>query len=114
MPRKSTKLPAFKSDAEEADWYASPQGRRQTRREFERALKMGTLQVHSKGLNVKRTDPKILEQLLEEAQRNATRAVSLRLSIADIQRAREIAERQGIGYQTVLKQAIREGLKRAS
>jgi hypothetical protein len=33
--------------------------------------------------------------------------------MTDIQRAREIAEKRGVGYQTVLKQAIRDGLKRS-
>jgi predicted DNA binding CopG/RHH family protein len=33
-------------------------------------------------------------------------------SIADIELAKVIASKQGIGYQTVLKQAIRKGLKR--
>jgi len=34
---------------------------------------------------------------------------SHRLPVADIERAKQIAARQGIGYQTVLKRAIREG-----
>jgi predicted DNA binding CopG/RHH family protein len=42
-----------------------------------------------------------------------TQLLTLRLPVADIERAREIAEKQGIGYQTVLKQALREGLKKA-
>jgi len=32
---------------------------------------------------------------------------------ADLERAQQIAKKTGVGYQTVLKQAIREGLKRA-
>ena len=34
MPRKSTNVPRLKSDAEEADWYGTPEGRAQTRREL--------------------------------------------------------------------------------
>ncbi len=60
-----------------------------------------------------RTNPDVLETLLKQAKANATRPVSLRLSIADIELARSIASKRGIGYQTVLKQAIRKGLKRA-
>jgi hypothetical protein len=96
----------------EADWYASPAGRRQTQREFERALKNGTL-IRSSGSRIARTNPGILETLLKQAKANATRPVSLRLSIADIELAKGIASKRGIGYQTVLKQAIRKGLKRA-
>ena len=110
MPRKSEKLP--KPGTEESDWYASPAGRRQTQREFERALKEGTL-VRSSGSRIPRTNPKVLEALLDQAKANATRPVSIRLSLADIELAKSIASKQGIGYQTVLKQAIRKGLKRA-
>jgi len=42
-----------------------------------------------------------------------TRAISIRVPIADLEQARRIAAASGVGYQTVLKQAIREGLKRA-
>jgi hypothetical protein len=113
MPRKSTDLPNFKSEAEEADWYATAQGRRQTRREFERAIRDGTLMVNPKGLKIPRTDPRLLAQLMEQAKQNATRAISLRVPITDLEHAQRIAAKTGVGYQTVLKQAIREGLKRA-
>ena len=113
MPRKSSNLPKFKSEAEEADWYATRRGREQTQREFARALRTGTLS-RSRGLKTARTDPKMLEQLMEQAKRNATRAISLRIPIADLERARRIAKKTGVGYQAVLKQAIREGLEKAS
>jgi hypothetical protein len=112
MPRKSTKVPRFKSEADEAEWYATPQGRKQTQREFARALKAGTL-IRSTGSKVAKTDPKILHQLMEQAKRDATRSISVRVPIADLEQARRIADKAGIGYQTVLKQAIREGLRRA-
>src|SRR3977135_188807 len=100
MPRRS--------EMEEFDWYASAEGRRQTQREFERALKNGTL-IRSAGSGIQRTNTKVLEKLLEQAKINATRPVSIRLSIADIELAKSIASKQGIGYQTVLKQAMRKG-----
>lgn len=112
MPRKSANVPRFKSDAEEAEWYATPEGRRQTQREFARALRAGTI-GRSAGLKAAKTDPKILEQLMERAKESATRAISLRIPIAELERAKRIAEETGVGYQTVLKQAIREGLKKA-
>ena len=111
MPNKSTILPKFKSDIEEADWYATPQGRRQTQREFARALRAGP--TRPAGLKVTKTDPKVLEQLMEQAKESATRAISIRISITDLERAKRVAEETGVGYQTVLKQAIRDGLKRA-
>jgi predicted DNA binding CopG/RHH family protein len=111
MPRTSTDLPKFKSDAEEADWYATTQGRRQTRREFTHALKDGNL-VRAAGSKILKTDPNVLLQLMEQAKRNATRAISIRVPIADLEQAQRIAKKTGVGYQTVLKQAIRKGLKR--
>jgi hypothetical protein len=53
MPRKLTKLDESKPCTEEIDWYTSPEGRRQTQREFERALKNGTL-IHSSGARMPR------------------------------------------------------------
>jgi hypothetical protein len=102
----------LKANAREADWYATAQGRRQTQREFARALKDGTL-IRSNGSRLTKSDPNVLEQLMEEAKRNATRSISIRIPIADLEQARRIAEKSGVGYQSVLKQAIREGLKRA-
>lgn len=112
MPRKLSNFPRFKSDAEEADWHATPEGRRQTQREFARALRAGTI-GRSTGLKASKTDPKILEQLIEQTKERATRAISLRIPIADLERAKRIAGETGVGYQTVLKQAIRKGLKKA-
>jgi hypothetical protein len=112
MPRKSTKPHESRSGTEEADWYASPEGRRQTQREFERALRNGTL-VRSSGSRLPRTNPGVLKTLLEQAKAKATRPVSIRLPVADIELAKNIAFKRGTGYQAVLKEAIRKGLKRA-
>jgi len=111
MPRKSTDMKT-KAKREVVEWYATPQGRRQTLQEFARALKGGTL-VRATGSKIPRTDPKAMKRLLEEAKRHATRSISIRVPIADLEQARQIAEKTGVGYQTVLKQAIRNGLRRA-
>jgi predicted DNA binding CopG/RHH family protein len=111
MARTSTDVPKFKSGAEEADWYATPQGRRQTQREFARAPKDGNL-VRAAGSKIPKTDSNLLFQLMEQAKQNATRAISIRVPIADLEQAQRIAKKTGVGYQTVLKQAIRKGLKR--
>jgi predicted DNA binding CopG/RHH family protein len=50
---------------------------------------------------------------MEQAKQNATRAISIRIPITDLERAKQIAQKAGVGYQTVLKKAIRERLKRA-
>ena len=50
---------------------------------------------------------------MEQAKKSATRSISIRIPITDLERARRVAEETGVGYQTVLKRAIRDGLKRA-
>jgi len=60
---------------------------------------------------IAKTDPKVLERLMEQAKETATRAISIRIPIADLERAERIAGETGVGYQTVLKRAIREGLR---
>ena len=112
MGRRSPDVPKFDPGREEADWYATPKGRRETQRQFARALKTGTLS-RSEGLKIKKTDSKILAELMERAKQSATQAISIRIPVSDLERAKRIAEKTGAGYQTVLKRAIREGLKKA-
>ena len=99
--------------AAEAAWYATPEGRRQTQREFERALKRGAI-LRSKGSTIPLTHAKILAELVEKARANVTKAISIRIPVADLDRAQQIAAKEGIGYQTVLKRAIQAGLKKVS
>ena len=91
MPRTSAKISQFKSEAAEADWYATAAGRRQTDREFERGIRAGTL-VRSTGLKVANTDPGILKHPMTEAEGHATRSVSIRTPVSDLERARSIAD----------------------
>lgn len=106
MPRKSNqKL----TPENEADWYASPDGREATMREFQRAIKNGTIARLQPGES---TDPTILQELLERAKAKTTKAISIRLPVADIERATEIAHRRGVGYQSVLKELIAKGLRK--
>jgi predicted DNA binding CopG/RHH family protein len=98
--------PKFRGEAQEAAWYATPQGRRQTEREYRKALKEGTL------VESARVDGKLLERLMNQAKEKATRAISIRLPVADLERANAIAKEQGVGYQTVIKQILRRGLRK--
>jgi hypothetical protein len=99
--------------AQEAAWYATAEGRRQTQREFQRAVKSGKI-LRSEGSTIPPTDLKLLAELVEKAKAKATKAISIRLPVADLERAQQIATKQGIGYQTVLKRAIRAGLRKVS
>ncbi len=113
MPRNSNKK-TFKSEAEEAAWWASSEGRKTVEREMDKGMRNGTAKLYSKGLNVKRTDPAVLEELMARVRAKQTKAVSIRLPAADIEAAKALGARAGIGYQTVLKQIISKGLGRAS
>jgi hypothetical protein len=126
---------AFKNEAEEADWHASPAGRRHASRQFQEAMRKGVIETESReiaevtrlarqsggravlvknGLSLKPTDPAVLQKLLDDARASMTKAVSLRIPQGDLDAAKRIAKRQGIGYQTVLKNIISRGLRRAS
>jgi predicted DNA binding CopG/RHH family protein len=100
---------SFATEAEAADWFASPAGRRHAEQTLRRAIREGTVKVTNE--KTPRTDPAVLEELLERARQSMTKAVSLRIPTSDIETAKRIAQKKGLGYQTVLKQAIREGLR---
>jgi predicted DNA binding CopG/RHH family protein len=90
MPAK-TRIPAFKSEKEEAEWWdAHPAV---VTALFLRAKKEG---------KIKRL-PVI---------RGATRSTTIRLPIADIEAAQQIAERRGLPYQTFLKGLLHQALER--
>lgn len=84
------KIPKFKSESEEAGWWDS-QGESLTRA-FQKAAKEGRL---GRG-NAKR--------------KGATPSTTIRLDQEDIARARNLAERKGLRYQTYLKMLLRESL----
>jgi hypothetical protein len=134
---KTYKKPEFKSELEEADWYHSPAGKRYTSQKLADAMRKGIMiseartpeerkaamnQARSEGravrfkygLEVKRTDPAVLENLMKRVKAKQTQSVSLRIPLADLEKAKKLAEKTGIGYQTLLKEIIHEGLQRAS
>ena len=90
------KLPKFVSDDEEAAWWASAEGRAFVKQ-----------QSASGSARQKKGSP------LVASLRHATSVqIALRLPAPDVEKAREIAGRKGIGYQTLLKMLVHEGLRR--
>jgi len=90
MPTKN-RIPSFKSEKEEAEWWdAHPDVITAL---FLRAKKEG---------KIKRL-PVI---------RGATRSTTIRLPIADIETAQQIAMRRGLPYQTYLKGVLHQALER--
>jgi hypothetical protein len=102
-------VPDFKSEREEADWLQSPAGRRHSERTYAKAKREGKL---VKGpTNVAPTDPAVLQELVNRVRAKRTQAVSLRLTVSDIEAAKKIGAQTGLGYQTVLKELISKGLR---
>jgi predicted DNA binding CopG/RHH family protein len=86
-----TAVPRFKSEKEEAEWWdAHPEIITEL---FLKAKKEG---------KIKRL-PVI---------RGATRPVTIRMQIADIQTAQEIADKRGLPYQTYIKGLLHQALER--
>jgi hypothetical protein len=98
MKKNSITMPKFTNEGEEADWWASRQGR-----EF--------LKQKSAGPPKKRSAPRG-SRLVGQLNRTASVQIALRLPEPDVTKARELATRKGIGYQTLLKMLVHEGLRR--
>ena len=102
-------MPNFKSEAELADWLQSPAGKRDSERTYAKAKREGKLVKGPK--NVTPTDPAVLQELVDRVRAKRTQAVSLRLTVSDIEAAKRIGAQTGLGYQTVLKEIISKGLR---
>ncbi len=78
-------MPEFRSEAEEALWWDQHQ-------------------------------EVIADLLVKHGRRGAvpTKSISVRLPVTDIERARRLGEKRGMGYQTVIKSLLHEALKRES
>jgi predicted DNA binding CopG/RHH family protein len=68
---------------------------------------------YRKGLDIKTTDPAVLQELMDRVTARRTQAVSLRIPVSDIDAAKKIAAQMGLGYQTVLKEIISKALRNA-
>jgi hypothetical protein len=88
-------IPAFRSEREEAVWWdAHP----------EVALRI---------LKQARRDGSITRgEVLRRVRQKPSVLVSMRIPVADVEQAKEIAGRKGLPYQTYLKSLIRQGLRR--
>ena len=86
MPTKAIKIPKFKSEAQEAEWWdAHPEVATSI---MSRALKAGT------------------------ARRGPLKTVTMRLPVADIRAARGLAESRGLPYQTYMKMLLHQALEK--
>jgi predicted DNA binding CopG/RHH family protein len=90
------KMPKFMNEDEEAKWWASAYGRA-----FLKQQSAARTSKKQKG-----------SSLVSNLSRAASVQIALRLPAPDLAEARKIAGRKGIGYQTLLKIIVHEGLQR--
>ena len=98
MNKKTLVMPKFKNESEEADWWASRAGRAY--------VKQKAAEGQSKGTTARGSS------LVAKMNQKSSIQIALRLPEADIARARKLAGRKGLGYQTLLKMLVHEGLVR--
>ena len=98
MEKKTRSMPKFKSESEEADWWASPAGRA--------FLKQKTAEAQTAGFKP------VGSGLAASLNKKRSVQIAIRLPESDLAQARVLAERKGVGYQTLLKMFVREGLLR--
>jgi hypothetical protein len=99
MKSRPIVMPKFANEAEEADWWASHEGRTFVK---QKAAEAGR----------KRAGAPKGSRLVRPLNKVASVQIALRLPEPDVAKAREIAARKGIGYQTLLKMLVHEGLRR--
>jgi hypothetical protein len=100
MTKKAPRVPKFKCEDEEADWWASRAGRDY--------VKQKSAGARSEG------DKARGSSLVAKMNEKSSVQIAIRLPHADLARARKLAERKGLGYQTLLKMLVHEGLARES
>ncbi len=98
MNMKAVQMPKFKSESEEADWWASSAGRTYVKQKSAAVKSKGTRSVGS--------------SLVAKLNKKSSVQIAIRPPEGDLAQARKIAGRRGIGYQTRLKMLVREGLVR--
>jgi predicted DNA binding CopG/RHH family protein len=90
-------IPAFKSEAEEADWWYNNRAR----------LDKDLVDAAKKG-QLRRLDKATLQARLAGSR---TRVVSIRLLENDVELARRQAAQKGLPYQTYIKSVLHQALR---
>ena len=100
MPTKAEriKVPKFASEAEEAKWWDDHQD----------MVEDNLISAIEDGTATRGT----AQRLIKEARESKN--ITIRMPIAELDRARELAEKKGIGYQTYIKMLLREALDKES
>lgn len=94
--RERVKIPKFATETEEARWW--DRNAKMVEKGLVTALRTGTAQRGT------------AQRLVREARESKN--ITIRMPVAEIERARTLAEKKGIGYQTYVKMLLREALDR--
>jgi predicted DNA binding CopG/RHH family protein len=94
---EAIEIPNFTSSGQESDWWAGKEGRDYIHRQIQEAEKNQTLR--------RGTPPQALKAL---AVAKHTLSINIRIPAADLQKAHELADEKGIGYQTLIKMLLHE------
>ena len=95
---KKVKVPRFRTEAEEAKWWDDHMVA--VAANLAEGIKTGAAQ---------RGGPRRVIQ-----ERRQSKNITIRVAIADIERARTLAAQKGIGYQTLMKMLLKQALDRES
>jgi hypothetical protein len=98
MQRKMSEMPKFINESAEADWWAGPAGKKY--------VKAKSAAAQAEGTKVRGSS------LIARMNRKSSVQIAIRLPATDLAQARKLAERKGLGYQTLLKMLVHEGLAR--
>jgi predicted DNA binding CopG/RHH family protein len=93
---RGMKVPEFESEAQEARWW--DEHKDLVERKLIEAMRNGTAQRGT------------AQRLLRESR--ASKNITIRMPLADLERARQLSARKGLGYQTYIKMLLHEALDR--
>ncbi len=95
---KRIEIPKFQNESEEANWWASRAGKA--------FVKQRSADAAARGVKVAGS------RMVSKLPRKSSVQIALRLPEGDLEQARKIASRKGVGYQTLIKMLVHEGLTR--
>ncbi len=95
-----------RTEAEEARWFEENQDR--LLKMFQTAAKEGRLRRGAGSMGI------TIDKSADELAKPPSQKVMLRIPTGDLERARALAAKKGIGYQTYMKSLLHEALDRES
>ena len=95
---KKIKVPQFRTEAEEAKWWDDHMG--SVAANLVEGIKTGS---------ARQGGPRRVMQ-----ERRESKNITIRVAVADIERARDLAAQRGVGYQTLMKMLLKQALDRES